>query len=113
MFQNQRENQAAKAVVDDLEPYRLLIELQKQMIELVRQHEITRRECAALREQLLDEMGQPRQRRQRLGQGIGLLRKSWGAWKSRLEGNPQMNGSFPLPLQLEQPSRQTVTRLIR
>jgi DNA repair ATPase RecN len=106
MFQDKREIQTAKAVDDNLEPYRLLIELQKQMIELVRQHETTRRECAALREQLLDEMAQPR-RRQRLGQGIGLLRRSWAAWKSRLEGSPQMNGPFPLPLRLEQPSRQT------
>ncbi|HUA67759.1 MAG TPA: hypothetical protein VMA13_04355 [Candidatus Saccharimonadales bacterium] len=107
MFQDKREIQAAKAVVDNLEPYRLLIELQKQMIELVRQHEITRRECAALRAQLLDEMAQPRRRRRRLGQGIGLLRRRWAAWKSRLEGSPQLNGSFPLPLRLEQPSRQT------
>ena len=40
----------------DLEPYRRLIELQKQMIELAQQHERTKRECTALREQLLEEM---------------------------------------------------------
>jgi len=39
-----------------LESYRRLIELQKQMIELSREHEETKRECATLREQVAKEM---------------------------------------------------------
>ena len=52
--------EAAKPVAADREPYRRLIDLQKQMIELVQQHERTKRECSALREQLLEEMARPR-----------------------------------------------------
>jgi len=59
MLQDEGETQAAKRVADDLEPYRRLIELQKQMIGLVQQHEKTKRECAALRSQLLEEMTRP------------------------------------------------------
>ena len=58
--QGERENQFAERVADDLEPYRRLIELQKQMIELVRQHEKTKQECTVLRDRLLEEMTQPR-----------------------------------------------------
>jgi hypothetical protein len=58
--QGEAEIQFAKPVADDLEPYRRLIELQKQMIELVRQHERTKRDCTALRERLLEEMTRPR-----------------------------------------------------
>ena len=60
MFQDEGKNEAAKLVAADREPYRRLIDLQKQMIELVQQHERTKRECTALREQLLEEMTRPR-----------------------------------------------------
>jgi hypothetical protein len=40
----------------DLEPYYRLIEMQKQMIELIQQNAHTERECAALREQLAQEI---------------------------------------------------------
>jgi len=43
----------AKLVGDDLEPYRRLVELQKQMIELAQQHEQTKRRRDALREQMV------------------------------------------------------------
>jgi len=41
-----------KMTAEDLEPYRRLVELQKQMIELAQQHEQSKRRCAALREQM-------------------------------------------------------------
>ena len=60
MFQEEEKIEAAKPVADSLEPYRRLIELQKQMIELVQRHERTKQECTALRERLLEEMTRPR-----------------------------------------------------
>jgi len=60
MFHQEEKIEAASPVAEDLEPYRRLIDLQKQMIELVRQHERTKQECTALREQLLEEMTRPR-----------------------------------------------------
>jgi hypothetical protein len=43
-------------VGNNLEPYRRLVELQKQMIELSQQHEQSRRECEALRTQIANEV---------------------------------------------------------
>jgi hypothetical protein len=60
MFQDEGKTEAAKPVAADREPYRRLIDLQKQMIELVQRHERTKQECLALREQLLEEMAKPR-----------------------------------------------------
>jgi hypothetical protein len=40
---------------DDLEPYRRLVELQKQLIEMARQYEQARHENATLREQVARE----------------------------------------------------------
>ncbi len=94
MFQGEKEVTTAKTVDDDLEPYRRLIELQKQMIELVQQHEKTERECAVLRAQLLDEMAGPWRRRQRLRQGFSLLKRVVASRKLRVESRPQPNGSF-------------------
>jgi hypothetical protein len=45
-----------KKGADDLEPYRRLVELQKQMIELAEQHEQSKRRCDALREQMVREV---------------------------------------------------------
>ena len=44
-----------KVVGDNLEPYRRLVELQRQMIELAEQHEETRRRRDALQEQMVRE----------------------------------------------------------
>lgn len=41
---------------DDLLPYRRLVELQKQMIEMAHQHERARRACQGLREQMALEI---------------------------------------------------------
>jgi len=40
----------------DLEPYRQLIKLQRQMVELARQNEKAKRECDALREKVAREI---------------------------------------------------------
>ena len=45
-----------KSVSADLEPYYRLIEMQKQMIDLIQRNAHTERECAALREQLAREV---------------------------------------------------------
>jgi hypothetical protein len=56
MFRGRNENPGMKKVADDLEPYRRLVELQKQMIELAQQHEQSKRQCDALREQMVREV---------------------------------------------------------
>jgi len=90
-----------KSLADGLEPYRRLVELQKQMIELVRQHKKTKGECVALREQLLDEMTGRRRSRWSLRRIISRPAAGWvnnlgHAWKPRIESRPQPNGSvFP------------------
>ena len=99
MTQNGNELQAVKlAGVDGLEPYLRLIELQKQMIELVRQHEKTKSECAALRAQLLEEMTR-RRRPQWAWRGIGRpagagLKHLTALWKSRRENRPRPDAVF-------------------
>ena len=66
-------------MADDLEPYRRLVELQKQMIELAQQHEQTKRRRDALREQMVREAfdRQPvsRSLRHRLQQSAAKLLK--------------------------------------
>jgi hypothetical protein len=91
MLQDAGDMQATKPAGDDSEPYRRLIELQKQMIGLVQQHEKTKRECATLRSQLLEEMAGPRRS---LRQGIGrlfagTLRRAAASWKPRVESRSQ------------------------
>ena len=95
MFQAEKKIEAANLETDNLEPYRRLIDLQKQMIELVHQHERTERECVALREQLLKAMIRPRQR-WNLRLGISRLKDFAASWKPRVESRPRPNGScFP------------------
>lgn len=64
----------------DLLPYRRLVELQKQMIEMARQHEQARRACHGLREQMALEIiarqRARRSRRHRLQQSVlGLFKR--------------------------------------
>jgi hypothetical protein len=87
-----------KSLADGLEPYRRLVELQKQMIELVRQHKKTKGECAALREQLLDEMTRRRHSRWSFRRITGRPTAGWvnnlaNAWKPRTENRAQPDGS--------------------
>jgi hypothetical protein len=56
MFRGSNENRGMKKVADDLAPYRRLVELQKQMIELAKQHEQSKRRRDALREQMVREV---------------------------------------------------------
>lgn len=97
MFQDEKETEVANAA-DKLEPYRRLIELQKQMIVLVRQHERTKGECSALRGQLLEEMMRTRRRQWSLRRttqcGIRRLKYLVALWKTRLESRPQPNASL-------------------
>jgi len=92
MFQDEKKI-GVKALADDLEPYRRLVELQKQMIELVRQHKKTKGECVALREQLLDEMTRRRRsrwsfRRITRRSTAGWVNNLAEVWKPRMESRP-------------------------
>jgi hypothetical protein len=55
-----------KTAGDDLEPYRRLVELQKQMIELAQQHEQSKRLRDALRDQMVREVVKPQPARRGL-----------------------------------------------
>ena len=71
---------AAKGKADDeLEPYRRLVELQKQVIELAQQNERARQDCAALRDRLTGEaigrLHAHRSLRQRLRLKANAVRK--------------------------------------
>ncbi len=56
MLQVRNENPGMKKAMDDLAPYRRLVELQKQMIELAQQHEQSKRRRDALRDQMVREV---------------------------------------------------------
>jgi hypothetical protein len=56
MLRSSSEARSKEQVNSDLEPYRRLVELQKQMIELAQQHERTRREHEVLRTQVEREI---------------------------------------------------------
>lgn len=56
----------------DLESYRRLVELQKQMIQLSQQHEQTKRECAVLREHVAREISRRLRARPTLRQRLRL-----------------------------------------
>ncbi|MGO8837409.1 MAG: hypothetical protein ACLQAH_01175 [Limisphaerales bacterium] len=55
MARSWKKEPGVKMVAEDLEPYRRLVELQKQMIELAEQHEQSKRKRDALREQMTRE----------------------------------------------------------
>jgi hypothetical protein len=63
MSQGEEQLAGDKPKGEDLAPYRRLIELQKQMIELGQQHEQSKRECSALREQVAQEVATHRRDR--------------------------------------------------
>jgi len=109
MFQDKNKG-GVKSLADELEPYRRLVDLQKQMIELVQQHERTKRECAVLREQLLEEMTRPRRWPWSLRLGTRWLTSfvksgisGWWWWWAR-------NRTFPLLLPAKQPISTKPTR---
>jgi|SRR5581483_8804664 len=55
MRKGKKKPQPTKPSGDELESYRRLIEIQKQVEKMARLHEQTRRECDALREQVARE----------------------------------------------------------
>ena len=81
---------------DDLEPYYRLVELQKQMIELVQQNEQSQRECVALRAQLAREADELYRAHSGVGQRLrrsasALLRKLWRRRNAAFRGKPVPN----------------------
>jgi hypothetical protein len=56
MSRSGQEAKTGNRVGNDLEPYRRLVELQKQMIELAQHHDQSRRECEAFRAQVQHEI---------------------------------------------------------
>ena len=75
-----------KPKASSLESYRRLIDLQKQMIELSREHEETKRECAVLREQVARDITKRSRERKKLQHRIqhsaGKLLKRLPGWGS-------------------------------
>lgn len=63
MLHRQDGKPTSAQMLADLEPYRRLVELQKQMIELAQQYECSRRECEALRAEVAREIAKYRRRR--------------------------------------------------
>ncbi len=55
MSRGRNENPGMKTAVKELDPYRRLVELQKQMIELAQQYEQAKRQRDALHEQMVHE----------------------------------------------------------
>ena len=70
MFQGEEKVRPARQAADDLEPYRRLIELQKQMIDLVQKREQALRDCELLRDQMARESAWLMRPRQNLGQRV-------------------------------------------
>ena len=56
MARSINENQAGLPSADDLEPYRQLVELQRQIAELALQNKFARMACSELREQAVAEL---------------------------------------------------------
>lgn len=84
--------QAEKSAVEDLEPYYRLVEMQKQMIDLIQQNAHKERECAVLREQLARELELVARSRRRLPERLresasGLLKRLLRRNGSELRGS--------------------------
>ena len=72
--------QSDKSDGEDLGPYYRLVEMQKQMIDLIQQNAHTERECAALRDDLARELETVARSRRRLPERLresasGLLKR--------------------------------------
>jgi hypothetical protein len=83
MLRDDEPGLATKPKHSGLESYRRLIELQKQMIELSRQHEESKRECAALRDRVTREMTSRIRTRKTLRHRI---QRSASTWLKRVPG---------------------------
>lgn len=74
-------------VGNNLEAYRRLVELQKQMIELAQRHEQARRECEALRAQIADEVAVSLRDKRLLNHQLRVAASRWN-WFNRKESLP-------------------------
>ena len=83
MTRDRNENAGPNAVAGDLEPYRRLVDLQKQMIELAQQHEQSKRKRDALHEQMAHEAANRRHNRHDLRH---RLQRSAARFLKRLSG---------------------------
>ena len=99
MARHWNNNGEEKAAGDDLEPYRRLVELQKQMIELAQQHEQTRQRRDALHEQMVREAAGRRHRRRgwrhRLHQSAAKLLKRVPGFAAEKNGSNPYNDQQP------------------
>ena len=59
MGKGEETNQTAKQAGPDLEPYRRLIETQKELVRMAKQHEEARLQYEALRDQIARELAAP------------------------------------------------------
>jgi hypothetical protein len=98
MVRGERVVEMDKSEEKDLEPYYRLIEMQKQMIDLIQQNAHAERECAALRERLAREVEALARSRRTLPERLresatGLMRRFM-----RRNGNngTESTASFPM-----------------
>ena len=83
MYRDGEDNQARTKATDDLVPYRYLVKLQKEMIELSQKHEHSKREHAVLRKQVAREVDRLVRRR---GSFSHRLRRTTAKFITRLPG---------------------------
>lgn len=87
MARDGKELQTGRQAGNNLEAYRRLVELQRQMIEVAQQHEQSKRECEALRAQIAHEivtnLNDKRLLHQRLRTAVSRLN-----WFNRKESLP-------------------------
>jgi hypothetical protein len=103
MVRGERAVEMDKSEGKDLEPYYRLIEMQKQMIDLIQQNAHTERECAALREQLARELETVARSRRRLPE---RLRESASGLLQRLlrrTGHKRIEARGPFAVDWSQP----------
>ena len=89
------------AVGDDLEPYRRLVDLQKQMIELAQQHEEAKRRRDAAHEEMVRDVANRRRHRrgwrQHLQQSAVRLLKCVPGFAAEKTGSDPVNDKPSLP----------------
>jgi len=95
MTRDRNENAGLNTVAGDLEPYRRLVDLQKQMIELAQQHEQSKRKRDALHEQMVSEAADRRHDRRSLRH---RLQRSAAKLLRRVPGFPQGKSASARPM---------------
>jgi hypothetical protein len=97
MTRGRNENPGVKRVAKDLEPFRRLVELQKQMIELAQQNEHGKRQRDVLHEQMMSEVADRRDDRPGLRHRLQrsaarlLKRVSGFTWRKPVLARPTTN----------------------